>query len=347
MSSTGLPQGVPAATIDWLLGEDDPAVRYATLTGLLGCLPDDPDARAAREAVMERGAVPAILALQEPEGHWGKPDAFYTAKYRGTVWQLIILAEHFADASDPRVRRACEFVIDRSQDPGSGGFSVRHAKRAGGGQPSGVVPCLTGNMVWSLLRLGDLGDEPVERGVEWLTRFLRFDDGDTAPPTDWPYAHWEMCYGRHTCFMAVVKGLKAFAAIPPERRTEGVRRCIEHCAEFLLVHHVFKHSHDLDRVSKPGWKRFGFPRMYQTDVLEITLLLLTLGYRDPRLREALELIESQRGKDGRWLLRDTFNGKFLVDIEEKGRPSKWVTLHALRALKLAQPGLSEPEVAQR
>ena len=32
-------------------------------------------------------------------------------------------------------------------------------------------------------------------------------------------------------------------------------------------------------------------------------------------------------------LEETDNGRFLVDSEKKGRPSKWVTLNALRALK--------------
>jgi len=36
---------------------------------------------------------------------------------------------------------------------------------------------------------------------------------------------------------------------------------------------------------------------------------------------------------GKWALEETYNGRFQVDIEKKGRPSKWVTLNALRVLK--------------
>ncbi len=329
---------VGAATIDWLLEPDNPAVRYLTLTELVGRSSRDQQVREARTAIMRSGVVPAILERQEIGGHWGKPDSFYTAKYRGTVWQLIVLAENCANGRDARVRQACEFILAHSQDPASGGFSYQRAKRAGGGLPSGVIPCLTGNLVWSLLRLGYLGDERVDHGIEWLTRFLRFDDGESAPPRDWPYARWEMCYGRHTCFMSVVKGLKAFAAIPAERRSATVRRTIEAGAEFLLRHHVYRRSHDLGRVAKPGWTRFGFPRMYQTDVLEIVLLLLGLGYHDERMQEAIDLVQLRRRPDGRWVLQDTFNGKFQVDIEQKGKPSKWITLNALRVLRGAGAG---------
>jgi hypothetical protein len=188
-------------------------------------------------------------------------------------------------------------------------------------------------MVWSLLRLGYLGDERVQRGIDWLTRFLRFDDSDSAPGQDWPYSRWEMCYGRHSCFMGVVKGLKALAAILEEERSAAVRRTVGAGVEFLLRHHVYMRSHDLARVAKPGWARFGFPRMYQTDVLEVALLLVGLGSQDERLQEALALIDSRRQPDGRWLLQDTVNGKLLLDVERQGEPSKWITLNALRTLR--------------
>jgi hypothetical protein len=321
-----------ARVVDWLLEPETPAVRYLTLTELLGRGARNPEVREARAAIMRVGAVPRILDLMAPEGCWEKPESFYTGKYRGTVWQLLILAEHGADPHDPRVQRACEFLLAHSQDPSSGGFSMSRAKRTSGGLPSEVIPCLTGNMVWSLLRFGYLGDERVERGIDWLTRFLRFDDGDTAPPRNWQYNRLEPCYGRHSCMMGVVKGLKALAAIPADRRATNVFRTIDAAVEFLLRHHVYKRSHDLSKVSKPGWTRFCFPRMYQTDVLEIALLLVGLGCRDERLQDSLTLIRSRREPDGRWLLKDTFNGSFQVDIEQKGNPSKWITLNALRTL---------------
>jgi hypothetical protein len=34
-------------------------------------------------------------------------------------------------------------------------------------------------------------------------------------------------------------------------------------------------------------------------------------------------------------MEHSFNGKMWIDIEEKGEPSKWITLRALRVLKTA------------
>jgi len=82
-----------------------------------------------------------------------------------------------------------------------------------------------------------------------------------------------MCWGRHTCHMGAVKALKALAAIPPDRRSPEVERTIAEGPEFVLRHRVHKRSHDPAKVSKPGWLRFGFPLMCQTDVLEILGIL--------------------------------------------------------------------------
>lgn len=276
--------------------------------------------------------VEAILARQREPGCWEAPHRFYTAKYKGTVWQLIILAELGADGRDERIRRACEFILENSQEPGSGGFAMNSLK-SGGGSPSRVIPCLTGNMAWSLIRLGFLKDPRVQRSIEWITTYQRFDDGAPRPPAGWPYDPWEMCWGRHTCHMGVVKTLKALAEIPPRQRTAPVRETIGQGAEFMLRHHVFKRSHELRRISKPGWRRFGFPLMYQTDALEILVMLTRLGYRDKRMDEAIELVASKQDRYGRWKLESTYNGRFQTSIEQKGKASKWVTLNALRVLR--------------
>jgi hypothetical protein len=321
----------------WLLEDENPSVRYFTLKHIFGLPDKHKDVLQARRRIMEAGVAPAILAKQQPAGNWEMERAFYAGKYRSTVWQLIILAEHAADASDPRIKRACEFILEKSQDRSTGGFAMHTAERSGGGRSTEVIPCLTGNMVWSLGRFGYQKDPRFRKGIDWLCRYLRFDDGESEPPSDWPYHRLEVCYGRHSCFMGVVKGLKALAEIPEKDRSKGVQRCIQDGVDFLLKHHVYKKSHNPAKIAKPGWTRFGFPRMYQTDVLEIMLILTGLGIRDDRMQEAVDLIISRQNEQGRWLLQDTFNDSFAVKIEVKGKPSRWLTLNALSVLKRYYP----------
>jgi hypothetical protein len=64
-------------------------------------------------------------------------------------------------------------------------------------------------------------------------------------------------------------------------------------------------------------------------VLEIVNILGDLGVRDARMQEALNLVASKQGKDGRWLLENTYNGRYQVNIEAKDKPSKWITYRSL------------------
>lgn len=319
-------------TLDWLLEPDNPSVRFYTLTELMHKPVADTEVVAAKEAIYNSGILPTILAEQDEAGYWGDPQKFYTDKYKGTVWQLMILAEVGADISNPGIRKACEFILENAQEPESGGFSYRKSAKSPGGLKSEIIPCLTGNMVWSLVKLGMADDARVQKGIDWICRYQRADDGIKTAPAGWPYNRYEMCWGRHSCHMGVVKSFKALAALPPDKRNKAVQDKIEELAEFLLIHNIFRKSHNLQAIAKPGWLRLGFPLMYQTDILEIAGILTSLGYRDTRMNEALEIIRSKQTPNGRWKLENTFNGRFITDIEAKGKESKWITLKALKVL---------------
>ena len=320
--------------IAWLLERDNPSVRFFTLTEILGMDRDAPEVTETRRQIMETGVVPRILARQEKEGCWGIPEDFYIrSKYRGTVWQFIVLAELGADGSDNRIKKAGEFILNNSQDRQSGGFAYRKSKD-NGGDHNRILPCLTGNMVWCLIRFGYLEDPRVQHGIEWIVRYQRFDDRIEKAPRGWPYDKYQQCWGKHTCHMGVVKTLKALAEIPPDRRTSPVRATIEKAAEYMLNHRVHKMSHNPARVANPRWLQFGFPLMWNIDALEVLSILTRLGYRDARMQEAIDLVISKQTEQGRWTMENTFNGRFLVNIERKGKPSKWVTLNSLRTLKM-------------
>lgn len=319
---------------EWLLGEDNPSVRYFTLTEIQEKPQSSPEVKDAKDAIMTNGTVPRILGKMNSGGYWETPASLYTAKYKGTVWQLLTLAELGADPTDARVRAACEFILQNSQHKESSGFSMAKAEKTGGGRQSGVIPCLTGNMVYGLIRLGYLDDPRVQAAIDWINRYQRFDDADgTGAPAGWPYDRLAPCFGKHSCHMGAAKALKALAEIPKTKRDSKTQATLEAGAEYFLKHHIYKKSHDLTKVSKPGWLKFGFPLMYQTDALEIFGILAKLGYRDERMHEAADLVVSKQDEMGRWKLENTINGKTQAPIESQGQPSKWITLKALTALK--------------
>ena len=152
-------------------------------------------------------------------------------------------------------------------------------------------------------------------------------------PKGWPYDRYEMCWGKHSCHLGVVKVLKALSEIPIGMRSEKTRQTMERGVEYMLIHHIYKKSHDLNSISKPGWLKPGFPLMYQSDILEILLILTRLNCRDKRMQDAIGILLSKQDPQGRWKMENSYNGKVIVNIEKKGQQSRWITLNALRVLK--------------
>jgi hypothetical protein len=134
--------------------------------------------------------------------------------------------------------------------------------------------------------------------------------------------------------MGVVKGLKALAEIPKDQRGPQINRTIDSAVEYILLHHVYRRSHDLRRLSKPGWRKLSFPLMYQTDILEILDILTRLGVRDARMQDAVSVVLSKQNEHGRWSNENSYtNERLLVPLEQPDQESKWLTLRALRVLR--------------
>lgn len=324
------------ASIDWLLEPRDPAVRHLALRQLLDRAADDPDVAASREAAMAADPIAAILAAQHPDGYWEKPGPGYATKYRGTVWQLIFLDQLGADPADERIRRACEYVLAHSQ-AANGGFGASGRVDAVAPPPSAVLHCLNGNLVRALIGFGRLGDERLDRAIEWEARAIVGEDvrwyaSGTSGPGFGCAANEQL-----PCAWGAVKALGGLARIPADRRSPLVARAIEAGVAFLL-------NRDPARADYPAgwgntrpngsWFRLGFPSAYVTDVLQNLEVLAELGQAgNPALRPATDWLLAKRDDRGRWRNEYAYNGKTWVDIERQGEPSKWVTLRASRFLR--------------
>ena len=317
--------------LPWLLESDpnNPGVRYFALRDLLGRFEDDLEVRRARAQIMKTGPVPAILEAQQPDGYWAKAGGGYWPSYRSTAWQIIFLAELGADPGSERVRRGCEYFLGHDI-AANGGFSMSERPI-----PSKVVHCHNGDSLHALLRLGYADDPRVQAALEWQVRAVTgleeiryYKSGTTGP------GFACVANSGQPCAWGATKAMKALLAVPSDRRKPAVQQAVNTGAKFLLSHDPAVADYPfLERVSST-WFKFGFPLSYWSDVLETAAVLVELGYgSNPRLSNALQLILSKQDNQGRWTLENTLNGKMWVDIEAKGKPSKWVTLRALRLLR--------------
>ena len=326
--------------LDWLLEEDveNPGVRFYTLTDLLGYPIEHPDVTAARQAVMNEGPVPAILGAQETEGYWTKSGEGYYPKYRGTVWSVIYLAQLGADPDHPKVRAAGDYVLENSRAK-TGVFSLT-------GTPSGNVHCLAGNLGAALLDLGFGRDERLVQALGLMSRFVTGEGLAPAEDRKQPLRYLKsgacgpgfLCSAnnRLPCAWGAVKVLRALNRVPEVQRTPTMQAAHQAAVGLLLSVDPATAGYPAGYSDKPSrsWFRFGFPIFYVTDVLQTAEALTEAGYgSDPRLAATYDLILDKRDKDGQWKMEYSYQGKTWVDIEERGKPSKWVTLRALRVLR--------------
>lgn len=335
----GMPSDVRKDSLDWLLHSETPGVRYLAMRDLLDLPQDQPDLAAARREAHAAGPIAAILSEMDPAGFWAAPGAGYNPKYRAAVWSLILLAQLGASAAeDERIARACAYSLEHGLAQ-NGQFSTS-------GAPSGTVDCLQGNMCAALLDLG-IADPRLDAAFEWMARSVTGEGVAPASDSKAPLRYYAAkcgplfaCGANNglSCAWGAVKVMLAFSRLPRERRTPLIERAIAQGIDFLLSTDpaLAEYPHGLSDRPSGNWWKFGFPVFYITDLLQIVEALAGLGIgADPRLANAIQCVVEKQDAQGRWALEYDYTGKTWVEFGAKKQPNPWVTIRALRALKLA------------
>ncbi len=140
------------------------------------------------------------------------------------------------------------------------------------------------------------------------------------------------------CAWGAVKVMLAFSKLPHKERTSLIENAIQKGVDFLLSIDPAEATYPTGYSKKPSrnWWKFGFPVFYITDLLQNIEALVRLGYRsDPRLSNALKLIQEKQDEKGQWALDYDYSGKTWVEFGKKKEANKWVTLRAAWVLKNA------------
>lgn len=322
--------------IDWLLESSDSCVRHLALRDLVKLKEDDGELARAREKAHTEGPIPKILAAMHPEGYWARPGAGYNPKYRSTVWSVILLAQLGASAKlDQRIAKACQYLLDHNLT-GNGQFTIN-------GMPSGTIDCLQGNLCAALTALG-YKDERIPLAFEWMARSVTGEGISSSKEKDATLRFYAYKCGpnfacgvnnRLPCAWGATKIMLAFSNWPKELHTQIIQRGIEQGIDFLFSVDPATAGYPCGNAPSPNrsWWKFGFPVFYVTDVLQVVEVLVRLGYgSDPRLNNALALINGKQNENGQWILEYDYAGKTWVDFGPKKLPNKYVTLRALRTL---------------
>ena len=322
----------------WLLEQEDPGSRYLALRDLLELPPSNPDLISVKKAAHAQGPIYSILDKMHPDGYWSKPGPGYSPKYFSTVWSLILLAQLGASVhSDERIETAIKYYLSEGLT-GHGQFTIS-------GAPSSTVDCLQGNLCWAMVKLG-YEDLRLEEAYDWMARSVTGEGIAAMSERDAPVRYYAGKCGpdfacgannKKPCAWGAAKVLLALSSWPKERRTPQIESAIRQGVDFLFSVDPATASYPTGYADKPSgnWWKFGFPIFYVTDILQIVEALVGLGYgTDPRLANALQLINDKQDNQGRWALEYDYTDKTWVDFGVKKQPNKWVSLRALKVLKV-------------
>ena len=294
---------------------------------------------ASKKKAHTEGPVANILAKMSKEGYWEKPGAGYYPKYTGTVWSIILLSQLGASIDiDERIATACSYLLEHALTKG-GHFTIN-------GLPSGTADCLQGNLCAALLDMG-YEDSRLDRAFEWMARSVTGEGVAPMQDKSAPMRYYAGKCGPNfacgsnnklACAWGAVKVMLAFSKLPEGKRTSLINNAIHTGVDFLLSKDPARADYPCGYSAKPSqnWWKFGFPVFYVTDLLQNVEALIGLGCaNDPRLSNALTIISEKQDAQGRWLLEYDYTGKIWIYFGAKKQPNKWVTLRALRVLKVA------------
>jgi len=316
-----------AAVLEWLLA-GDPAIRWQVQRDLLDA--PEPQWRAERAKVEAEGWGARLLALEDDDGQWAG-GAFVPSGFDWSDWErdgqpwtatshvLSQLREFGLDPASERAQRAVKLV-------GRNARWEHEGQRFWEGE---VEECINGRTVadgaYFGLDMSPLADRLVGE---------RLGDGG-----------WNCERERgsvRSSFATTINVLEGL--LEHERATGGTpetvaaRRTGE---EFLLERGLFRRL----STGAPADERFlsfVHPNRWHYDVLRAldhfrAAGALTGASPDPRLGEALDHLRRRRSDDGTWPLDRRLPGRVWFEVDDgPGRPSRWVTLRALRVLRWAE-----------
>ena len=296
--------------IDWLM-DSDPAIRWQVMRDLT----DAPPAEVAKERakVAREGWGARILAAQDPDGRWS--EGTFSPEWISTMDALHTLYLFGLEPDSAEARKAIAPVHEAAR------WEYDPSLRFWEGE---VEPCINGRVV----AIGAYFGQDVAGIVERLLTEQMADGGWNCEQEN------GSTRGSFDTTLNVLEGLLEY-----ERSTGAngeIAAARQRGEEYLLSRRLLRRLSD-GEIGQKRWLYVGFPNKWFYDVVRVLDYFRAARPRpDERMEEALEIVESKRDADGRWPLDHRYHERLLVDFgDEEGKPSRWITLRALRILRWA------------
>jgi len=299
--------------VAWLLAED-PSVAWQAQRDLLG--------RAASTWSRTRGRVARegwgarLLALRDEHGMWG--GGLYQPKWTSTFYSMRLLVHLGISPTHRPAKASCRLLLDEGVRE-TGGVALWN---------SGTVDVCVTAMLLSMACYFGFDDDPrCDRMVQWLLDRQMHDGGWNCQKTQ----------AQHASFHSSISVLEGFCAFTTRRGADArVDAATAAGRDYFLRHHLYR-SERTGAIVRPGFAKLSFPPRWYFDVLRGLEYFSSIEAAwDERLADAVQVVESARGKDGKWRAQNWHTGKVHFRLQGPREPSAMNTLRALRVLRWAE-----------
>jgi hypothetical protein len=298
------------AIIDWLL-QGDISIRCQTFRDLLG--EERPD---LQRRITEEGWGARLIACRNADGTWGR--GFYQPKWTSSHYTLLDLRTLEPPRDHPLIKESIQRIA-REEKGGDGGIN-----------PSVTIHesdvCVTG-MFLSYACYFATAEEELVSIADYLLAQRMDDGGFNCDKSRYGARHSSL----HST-LSVLEGIEEYLRGGYRYRRKELSAAAAAAREFILHHRLFKSDRTGETI-RPEFLKLAFPPRWKYNILRALDYFRAAGLpADPRMDDALEVLEAKRRKDGRWPLQAPHPGQVHFAMETPGQPSRWNTLLALRVL---------------
>ena len=297
--------------LNWLL-DGDVAIQYQVYRDLL-----DEERPDLRTRIATEGWGAQFLRARQPEGHWGR--GFYQPKWISTHYTLLDL-KHLGIAPDQApIHQSISHIL------------VHHREADGGVNPAKTVRnsdvCVNG-MFLNYACCFETPTEQIQSVVDFLIGVQMRDGGFNCESNQQGAVHSSL----HST-ISVLEGICEHLVNGYVYRAPELSKIARQSQNFILQHRLFR-SDRTGEIIQPRFLMLSYPTRWFYDILRALDSFRGVGAAyDPRMQDALNVLQQKRRQDGTWPLQAKHPGQTHFDMETPGKPSRWNTLRALRVLR--------------
>lgn len=309
------------------------------MTDVLDKPKDSAEVESTREEIPQGSKVRALLSGQMRDGGFG---VHPYQKWTGAHWRLVSLVELGIPSGFGPAVKATDLVLKWLL----GDAHLRNVPKINGLYRR--CASQEGNALAVSSRLGMADDPRVKRLAESLIEW------------QWPDGGWNCDRKedtKHSSFNESLSTMWGLIEYYNATDDKDVLNRMQRAAEFFLKHRIFRSCrsqevrqpetfHSKVHRSIHSFTDLHYPLYWHYDILQALVMIQRAGkLGDPRTKDAIDLVESKRQKNGLWRpegyywnLKRKMRAKLAVsnvEIVDWGRngPNEIITLNALRILK--------------